>query len=138
MTQKKELARLAEITKLVNAREAELKSLSDDELRAKTEEFRKRLADGQTLDDILPEAFAVVREASVRTLGMRHFDEQVMGGIALHEGKISEMKTGEGKTLAATMPVYLNALEVKASTSLPSTTILPAETPTGWVPSTDS
>jgi len=111
--EKKELARLAEITKLVNAREAELKSLSDDELRAKTEEFRKRLADGQTLDDILPEAFAVVREASVRTLGMRHFDEQVMGGIALHEGKISEMKTGEGKTLAATMPVYLNALEGK-------------------------
>jgi preprotein translocase subunit SecA len=111
--EKKELARLAEITKLVNAREAELKSLSDDELRAKTEEFRKRLADGQTLDDILPEAFAVVREASVRTLGMRHFDEQVMGGIALHEGKISEMKTGEGKTLAATMPVYLNALEDK-------------------------
>lgn len=111
--EKKELARLAEITKLVNAREAELKSLSDDELRVKTEEFRKRLADGQTLDDILPEAFAVVREASVRTLGMRHFDEQVMGGIALHEGKISEMKTGEGKTLAATMPVYLNALEGK-------------------------
>ncbi|HPQ09927.1 MAG TPA: DEAD/DEAH box helicase, partial [Bacillota bacterium] len=111
--EKKELARLAEITKLVNAREAELKSLSDDELRAKTEEFRKRLADGQTLDDILPEAFAVVREASVRTLGMRHFDEQVMGGIAPHEGKISEMKTGEGKTLAATMPVYLNALEGK-------------------------
>ncbi len=97
----------------VSALEPEIEKLSDDELRAKTEEFRERLAGGETLDDILHEAFAVVREASRRTLGMRPFDVQVMGGIVLHEGKIAEMKTGEGKTLAATMPVYLNALESK-------------------------
>ncbi|MDP9437277.1 MAG: preprotein translocase subunit SecA, partial [Actinomycetota bacterium] len=97
----------------VTALEPEVEKLSDDELRAKTDEFRGRLAEGETLENILPEAFAVVREASRRTLGMRPFDVQVMGGIALHEGKISEMKTGEGKTLAATMPVYLNALSGK-------------------------
>ena len=97
----------------VSALEPETENLSDDELRAKTEEFRERLAGGETLDDILHEAFAVVREAARRTLGMRPFDVQVMGGIVLHEGKIAEMKTGEGKTLAATMPVYLNALEGK-------------------------
>src|ERR671917_300534 len=97
----------------VTALEPEVEKLSDEELRAKTDEFRGRLAEGETLDGILPEAFAVVREASRRTLGMRPFDVQVMGGIALHEGKISEMKTGEGKTLAATMPVYLNALSGK-------------------------
>src|SRR5918998_367983 len=94
----------------VTALEPEVEKLSDEELRAKTDEFRGRLAEGETLDGILPEAFAVVREASKRTLGMRPFDVQVMGGIVLHEGKIAEMKTGEGKTLAATMPVYLNAL----------------------------
>jgi preprotein translocase subunit SecA len=97
----------------VSALEPEIEKLSDDELRTKTEEFRERLASGETLDDILHEAFAVVREASRRTLGMRPFDVQAMGGIVLHEGKIAEMKTGEGKTLAATMPVYLNALEGK-------------------------
>ncbi|HLL41436.1 MAG TPA: preprotein translocase subunit SecA, partial [Rubrobacteraceae bacterium] len=97
----------------VNALEPEVEKLSDEELRAKTDEFRERLAAGETLDDIMHEAFAVVREASRRTLGMRPFDVQVMGGIVLHEGKIPEMKTGEGKTLAATMPVYLNALEGK-------------------------
>ena len=97
----------------VTALEPETEKLSDDELRSKTGEFRERLSQGETLEDILPEAFAVVREASRRTLGMRPFDVQVMGGIALHEGKISEMKTGEGKTLAATMPVYLNALSGK-------------------------
>jgi preprotein translocase subunit SecA len=94
----------------VSALEPEVEKLSDDELRAKTDEFRERLAGGATLDDLLLEAFAVVREASRRTLGMRPFDVQVMGGIVLHQGKIAEMKTGEGKTLAATMPVYLNAL----------------------------
>src|ERR687894_1923624 len=99
----------------VTALEPEVEKLSDEELRAKTDEFRGRLAEGETLDGILPEAFAVVREASRRTLGMRPFDVQVMGGIALHEGKISEMKTGEGKTLAATMPVYLNALSGKGA-----------------------
>ncbi len=97
----------------VSALEPEVEKLSDDGLRAKTDEFRERLAGGETLDDILHEAFAVVREASKRTLGQRPFDVQVMGAIVLHEGKIAEMKTGEGKTLAATMPVYLNALSGK-------------------------
>jgi preprotein translocase subunit SecA len=97
----------------VSALEPGIEKLSDADLREKTDEFRERLAGGETLDDLLPEAFAVVREVSRRTLGMRPFDEQIMGGIALHEGKIAEMKTGEGKTLAATMPVYLNALEGK-------------------------
>jgi preprotein translocase subunit SecA len=97
----------------VSALEPEMEKLSDAELRQKTDEFRERLAGGETLDDLLPEAFAVVREVSRRTLGLRPFDEQIMGGIVLHEGKIAEMKTGEGKTLAATMPVYLNALEGK-------------------------
>src|SRR5215203_1869043 len=97
----------------VSALEPEMEKLSDAQLREKTGEFRERLANGETIDDLLPEAFAVVREVSKRTLGMRPFDEQIMGGIVLHEGKIAEMKTGEGKTLAATMPVYLNALEGK-------------------------
>jgi preprotein translocase subunit SecA len=97
----------------VSALEPEVEILSDEELRAKTDEFRERLEGGETLDDILYEAFAVVRETSRRTLGMWPFDVQVMGGIVLHEGKIAEMKTGEGKTLAATMPVYLNALTGK-------------------------
>ena len=95
----------------VSALEPEIEKLSDGALAAKTDEFRERLGAGETLDDIMPEAFAVVREASRRTLGLRPFDVQVMGGIVLHQGKIAEMKTGEGKTLAATMPVYLNALE---------------------------
>jgi preprotein translocase subunit SecA len=94
----------------INALEKELEQLSDEALRARTEEFRKQLAEGKTLDDILVPAFATVREASKRTLGQRHFDVQLIGGMVLHEGKISEMKTGEGKTLVATLPVYLNAL----------------------------
>jgi preprotein translocase subunit SecA len=97
----------------VSALEPEMEKLTDSDLKAKTEEFRERLAGGETIDGLLPEAFAVVREVSRRTLGMRPFDVQIMGGIVLHEGKIAEMKTGEGKTLAATMPVYLNALEGK-------------------------
>src|ERR671911_57508 len=97
----------------VSALEPEMEKLSDSELREKTDEFRERLEGGETIDGLLPEAFAVVREVSRRTLGMRPFDVQIMGGIVLHEGKIAEMKTGEGKTLAATMPVYLNALEGK-------------------------
>jgi preprotein translocase subunit SecA len=97
----------------VSALEPEMEKLHDPDLRAKTDEFRERLEGGETIDDLLPEAFAVVREVSRRTLGMRPFDVQIMGGIVLHEGKIAEMKTGEGKTLAATMPVYLNALEGK-------------------------
>jgi len=97
----------------INALEAEHEALSDEALRARTGEFRKRLSDGETLDDILNEAFATVREASRRTLGLRPFDVQLMGGMVLHEGMISEMKTGEGKTLVATLPVYLNALSGK-------------------------
>ena len=94
----------------INALEPEFEKLSDEALRGKTQEFKDRLAQGQTLDDLLPEAFAVVREASKRVLKMRHFDVQMMGGIGLHQGKISEMRTGEGKTLTSTLPVYLNAL----------------------------
>src|SRR5689334_14210153 len=94
----------------INALEKELEALSDDALRARTEDFRKQLADGKTLDDILVPAFATCREAAKRTLKQRHFDVQLIGGMILHEGKISEMKTGEGKTLVATLPVYLNAL----------------------------
>ena len=97
----------------VNALEDSIKPLSDDELRAKTEEFRQRLKEGESLDKLLPEAFAVVREASIRVLGMRHFDVQLIGGMVLHQGKIAEMRTGEGKTLVATLAVYLNALEGK-------------------------
>jgi preprotein translocase subunit SecA len=94
----------------INALEKDLEALSDEALRARTEAFRKRLTDGETLDDLLVEAFATVREAAKRTLGQRHFDVQLIGGMVLHDGKISEMKTGEGKTLVATLPVYLNAL----------------------------
>src|SRR6201997_653703 len=94
----------------INALEKELEQLSAEALRARTEAFKKRLADGATLDDILVPAFATVREAGKRALGQRHFDVQLIGGMVLHEGKISEMKTGEGKTLVATLPVYLNAL----------------------------
>ena len=94
----------------INALEPELEALSDEALRARTEEFKKLLAEGQALDGILVPAFATVREAAKRTLGQRHFDVQLIGGMVLHEGKISEMKTGEGKTLVATLPVYLNAL----------------------------
>src|SRR5262245_23849337 len=94
----------------INELEPELAALTDAELRARTDAFRKRLADGEALDDLLVEAFATVREAAKRTLGQRHFDVQLIGGMVLHQGKISEMKTGEGKTLVATLPVYLNAL----------------------------
>ena len=97
----------------INALEPAMEQLSDEALRAKTVEFRERLAGGATLDEVLPEAFAVVREASKRTVGMRPFDVQMIGGMVLHDGKIAEMKTGEGKTLVATLPVYLNALAGK-------------------------
>src|SRR5690606_38664730 len=94
----------------INALEPSMEALSDDELKAKTDEFRQRLADGQSLNSLLCEAFAVVREASKRVFNMRHFDVQLLGAIALHNGKIAEMRTGEGKTLMATLAVYLNAL----------------------------
>jgi preprotein translocase subunit SecA len=107
----RELKRLFKRVEEINNLEALIASLSDTQLRAKTDEFRERLQRGETLDDLLNEAFAVVREASKRLLNMRHFDVQLIGGMVLHEGKIAEMKTGEGKTLVATLPVYLNALE---------------------------
>ncbi len=109
----REIKSMQSLVERVNREEETLKALSDSQLQAKTLEFKSRLKDIADLDELLPEAFAVVREASVRTLGMRHFDAQIMGGIVLHEGKIAEMKTGEGKTLAATLPVYLNALSGK-------------------------
>ena len=109
----KEVKRVKPIVNKINDLEKEMTKLTDNELRAKTEYFKGQLKEGKTLDDILPEAFAVVREASKRVLGMRHFDVQLIGGIILHQGRIAEMKTGEGKTLVATLPVYLNALEGK-------------------------
>lgn len=109
----KEVKRVQPIVNKINSLEPEMEKLTDAELRAKTDYFKKQLAEGKTLDDILPEAFAVVREASKRVLEMRHFDVQLIGGIILHQGRIAEMKTGEGKTLVATLPVYLNALTGK-------------------------
>jgi len=109
----RELKRYFKIVEEINALEPRISKLSDEELKAKTDEFKERLTKGETLDDILTEAFATVREAAKRTLGMRHFDVQIVGGIVLHEGKIAEMKTGEGKTLVATLAAYLNALEGK-------------------------
>src|SRR6267143_4886158 len=109
----RELKRLRPVVAEVNAFEPANKALSDEHLRRKTAEFRQRRAAGETLDDLLPEVFAVVREAGRRVLNMRHFDVQLIGGAVLHKGKIAEMKTGEGKTLVATLPAYLNALEGK-------------------------
>ena len=109
----KEVKRVQPLVDKINGLEESMTKLSDSDLRAKTEYFKNQLKEGKTLDDILPEAFAVVREASKRVLGMRHFDVQLIGGIILHQGRIAEMKTGEGKTLVATLPVYLNALEGK-------------------------
>jgi preprotein translocase subunit SecA len=107
------LKRLSKTVNRINTLEPELQKLGDDQLKAKTDEFRKRVGNGETLDQLLPEAFAVVREASQRVLGMRHFDVQLIGGMVLHEGKIAEMRTGEGKTLVATLFAYLNALSGK-------------------------
>ena len=109
----KEVKRVKPLVEKINGLEDEFMKLTDAELKAKTDYFKKQLKDGKTLDDILPEAFATVREASKRVLGMRHFDVQLIGGIILHQGRIAEMKTGEGKTLVATLPVYLNALTGK-------------------------
>jgi preprotein translocase subunit SecA len=109
----RELKRMRPLVAEINSKEPEIQQLTDEQLRAKTDEFRRRVTDGESIDDLLPEAFAVVREAGKRTLNMRHFDVQLIGGIVLHRGKIAEMKTGEGKTLVATLPAYLNALEGK-------------------------
>jgi len=109
----KEIKKIRRTVEVVNSLEPEFKSLKDEDFPRKTAEFKRRLKEGEKLDDILPEAFALVREASVRTLGMRHFDVQLIGGAVLHQGRIAEMKTGEGKTLVATLPAYLNALKEK-------------------------
>ena len=109
----KEVKRVRPIVEKINSLEPEIEKLTDEELKAKTPYFKEQLEKGKSLDDILPEAFAVVREASKRVLGMRHFDVQLIGGIILHQGRIAEMKTGEGKTLVATLPAYLNALTEK-------------------------
>ena len=111
----RELNKIKPTVEMINKLEPELKAMSDDQLRSRTSIFKERIERGEPLDDILPEAFATVREASVRTLKMRHFDVQLIGGVVLHEGKIAEMKTGEGKTLAATLPAYLNALSGKGA-----------------------
>ena len=110
---KRELKRIEPIKDQVLALEEKYKAMSEKELKAQTAVLKGRLADGETLDDILPDAFAVCREASDRVLNMRHFPVQIIGGIVLHQGRISEMRTGEGKTLVATLPAYLNALEGK-------------------------
>jgi preprotein translocase subunit SecA len=109
----RELKQLQPTVERINALESEIQAMNDDRLKAQTPRFKERIDQGESLDDILPEAFATVREASLRTLNMRHFDVQLIGGVVLHEGKIAEMKTGEGKTLAATLPAYLNALTAK-------------------------
>ena len=106
----KELKRIMPIVDKIENLEGEISKLSDEQLKEKTEEFKKRYQEGETLDELLPEAFAVVREAGKRVLGMRHFRVQLIGGIILHQGRIAEMKTGEGKTLVSTLPAYLNAL----------------------------
>ncbi|MFG1491176.1 preprotein translocase subunit SecA, partial [Oceanospirillum sp. HFRX-1_2] len=109
----RELKRLRKTVNVINGLEDQIKSLTNEELQAKTAEFRQRLEKGETVDALLPEAFAVCREASSRVMGMRHFDVQLIGGMALNAGKIAEMRTGEGKTLVATLAVYLNALPGK-------------------------
>lgn len=113
----RDLKKLAPLVQRINDLEPQTQRLSDLQLAELTPKFRQRLADGELPDDILPEAFAAVREAGRRVLSMRHFDVQLIGGMVLHEGKISEMKTGEGKTLVATLPAYLNALGGRAYTS---------------------
>ena len=110
---KKFLKKLEPIVSSINALEEKMKSLTNEGLKSVTAELRNRFDGGQSLDEILPEAFAATREASRRTLGQRHFDVQILGGIILHQGKIAEMRTGEGKTLVATLPAYLNAISGK-------------------------
>ena len=112
-----ELKKIYPIADKVDALEEQFKKLTDDELRAKTDEFKQRYQNGETLDQLLPEAFATCREAAWRVLGMRHYRVQIIGGIVLHQGRIAEMKTGEGKTLVATLPAYLNAPQAPQATA---------------------
>ena len=107
----RELKRIAPLVDKVESLRPTMQALSDEELRAKTKEYKEGLANGETLDDLLPEAFATVREAAKRVLNMEHYRVQIIGGIILHQGRIAEMRTGEGKTLVSTLPAYLNALE---------------------------
>ena len=107
----REVKRISGLVDKIEALRPEMQKLSDEELKGKTREFKNRLAEGETLDDILPEAYATVREAAKRVLNMEHYRVQLIGGIILHQGRIAEMKTGEGKTLVSTLPAYLNALE---------------------------
>ena len=129
----RELKRVYPIVDKIEAMGPAMEKLSDEELRAKTDEFKKRLAEGETLDDLLVEAYAVVREAATRVLGMRHYRVQLIGGVILHQGRIAEMKTGEGKTLVSTLPAYLNALVARVFTLLQSMTTWPTEMQSGWV-----
>src|SRR5690554_5507704 len=123
------MRRLQRYAAAVNQLEDDFTELTDEELRNETVELRERYSNGESLDDLLPEAFAAVREASKRTLGMRHFDVQLMGGAALHLGNISEMKTGEGKTLVATVACYLNGLTSRAVHIITVTSCLPSHQP---------
>ena len=132
----KELKRLQPIINRINELGPEFERLSDDELRAKTDDFKARLNAGSSLDELLPEAFAAVREAAKRTIGQRHFDVQLLGGIVLHQGKIAEMKTGEGKPWWLPSPFISTPLPVRGATWLPLTTTWLGETPTGWALST--
>ena len=124
-----ELKRIYPIVDHIEALEPEMQKLSDEELRDKTREYKERYAKGETLDDLLPEAFATVREAAVRSIGMKHYRVQLIGGIVLHQGRISEMKTGEGKTLVSTLPAYLNAL---TGEGVHIVTVWQSVTPSGW------
>lgn len=130
------VAQLRKKVERINALEPGLQKLDDAQLQGKTPEFRRRLEQGETLDDLLPEAFATMREAARRVLGMRHYDVQMVGGMVLHMGKIAEMRTGEGKTLVATLAVYLNACPARACMWSRSTTTWPSVTPAGWDGST--
>ena len=128
----REVKRIKPLVDQIEALRPTMQALSDEDLRNKTTEFKERLSKGETLDDLLPEAFAVVREADKRVLGMEPYRVQLIGGIILHQGRIAEMKTGEGKTLVATLPTYLNALEGKGVHVITVNTIWRSEMPSGW------
>ena len=134
----REVKRMQPMVSAISALEDEMKKLSDAQLRGKTAEFRQQVDNGASLDDLLVPAYAVAREAGKRVLGMRHYDVQLVGGIVLHQGKIAEMKTGEGKTLVATLPCYLNALDGKGVHVVTVNDYLASATPNGWGSSTAS
>ena len=127
-----EVKRIIPIVNKIEALAPEFEKLTDDELKAKTPEFKERLEKGETLDDLLPEAYATVREAATRVLGMRHYRVQLIGGVILHQGRITEMRTGEGKTLVSTLPAYLNALEGKGVHIVTVNDYLANVMPNGW------